>query len=386
MKYRFSTGQAIRLDLSTRLVQGIAIFLLTLLALSIIRSCQIANYYPENVVIPSSIWFKAYWMGLRFDAKWLAILFIPGWISLIIATFTPEKISVWLMRYPMRWFTFAGVFTALVLALVNYFYIGFYQSPINSLIFGLFEDDTSAILKTVWHDYPIIPCLLELTLSLTVIFWGAHWLSFRWIKERQLGKKLVISLIILTTLLLAGLARGSFGVFPLRETDMAVSDNSFVNLNVPGGSHALYMAWQERKQNDLKKDPLAGVRMYGFSSPDEAHHLLEESSPKNTSDTIHSVPAKKPHVVFALMEAFGRELINTHDPVHNDVLGRLAPYMKSGDFFNRAISVEHGTFPSLEGILFDTPVKSLTQSRYGHRPFSFSVMRKFKMPAIALSF
>ncbi len=78
------------------------------------------------------------------------------------------------------------------------------------------------------------------------------------------------------------------------------------------------------------------------------------------------------------MEAWGRELIDAHEPGRNDTLGRLAPFLQRDDYFPHAISVEHGTFPSLEGLLFDTPVTPLTQSRYGQQPFSFAVTRPFK--------
>ena len=51
----------------------------------------------------------------------------------------------------------AGVaFVYVMLSLVNLHYFGFYKTPIDSLVFGLVEDDTVAVLQTIWRDFPVI--------------------------------------------------------------------------------------------------------------------------------------------------------------------------------------------------------------------------------------
>lgn len=363
-----------------RTLQGAGIFLLALLAATLIRTCLVVTYHPVNAVIPVSHWVSAFWMGMRFDAKWLAtFLFLP-WLCLVIATFLPSKTASQLIHYPVRFLLFLGVALFFVLDIINYFYYGFYQSPINSLIFGLFEDDTGAILKTIWQDYPVFLCLLIFFALLFAVLWLPERLSQRYPAYRAFSVKATAAAMIVVTCTLALLIRGSFGVFPLRENDLAVTNNAFVNATVSNGQQALYMAWKERRQNDLKNDPLAGLKKYGFRSPEEAVAFLKGQDDKNLRASLpaYPVPSHRPHVVFALMEAFGRELIDTHDPVHNDVLGSLASHLQTGDFFTRAISVEHGTFPSLEGILFDTPITPLMQSRYGYQPFPFSAVSAFK--------
>ena len=47
-----------------------------------------------------------------------------------------------------------------MLSLVNLHYFGFYKTPIDSLVFGLVEDDTQAVLITIWEDFPVIWTLL----------------------------------------------------------------------------------------------------------------------------------------------------------------------------------------------------------------------------------
>ena len=41
------------------------------------------------------------------------------------------------------------------LSLGNYGFYGFYGTPFSPLVFGLFQDDTEAILVTLWKDWPI---------------------------------------------------------------------------------------------------------------------------------------------------------------------------------------------------------------------------------------
>lgn len=54
------------------------------------------------------------------------------------------------------------------LSLGNYEFYGFYGTPFSSLVFGLFQDDTEAILVTLWKDWPIFSYLIAWVL-LTII-------------------------------------------------------------------------------------------------------------------------------------------------------------------------------------------------------------------------
>jgi hypothetical protein len=59
-------------------------------------------------------------------------------------------------------------FVYVMLSLVNLHYFGFYKTPIDSLVFGLVEDDTVAVLQTIWRDFPVVWTLL-LAVLLTVL-------------------------------------------------------------------------------------------------------------------------------------------------------------------------------------------------------------------------
>lgn len=330
--------------------------------------------------------FSVFWMGLRFDAKLLAVLLGP-WLLLGTCLLPLPTILVRVWRW--LWPVWAGLVMLLInlLAVINHFYFGFYQGPLNALVFGLFEDDTQAVIATVISDYPAF-----LLLSVLFIMLAAQLLLMRLARLRRPSRwgwpraTLVISLSLVA---LIGLGRGSLGTFPLREMHMAVTDNTFLNDMVPSGPQALYLAWQERGAKDIGDDPESGLKRYGFTSPIEAAHVLgwEEVSDEATllERMRRTTPAREmlednpPHVIFSLMESWGRPLLDFDDPDTNDLLGRLRPWFTKADYFPKAISSENGTLPSLEGLLLDTPISPLTQSRYGYHSFSTSAALPFQL-------
>lgn len=364
--------------------QGLLLAVLLLVFLTGMRVWLVLGYAPADTAALKQDWLHALLMGLRFDAKWVASTLLPAWLLLALAQALPGGLRRLLDQLVVRVYAPLAVAALTLVSIVNHFYFGFYLSPINPIVFGLFEDDTGAILSTVWRDYPVVSGTLAWLAATALILWLAGRSRGRsaiagW------GKPAQALMVVLTVLGFALLARGSLGTFPLRETDVAVSTNSFINSTVPNGPQALYTAWGIRKEMDLGRDPYAGLKRFGFKTPLEAAHALgwqgdDEAALARSVSTFAkpSLSAPRPHVVFALMESFGRELLNTQDPVANDVLGRLAPHFDQDYYFSRAISIEHGTFPSLEGLLYGTPISPLTQSGYGYKPFPFSAVKPFK--------
>lgn len=73
----------------------------------------------------------------------------------------------------------------------------------------------------------------------------------------------------------------------------------------------------------------------------------------------------------------GREQFETHG-AGNDQLGLLEPELRNALLFRKGICIGSGTFPSLEGILFDTPLTPLTQTVYGRKPLSVSRIHAYR--------
>lgn len=354
--------------------------------LALMRVLLWQSYAPPTLEAPAGEMWQAFWMGLRFDAKIMAVVLGP-W--LIVATVLLPLPRVFLAGWRRLWLVWAIATMALVnlLALINHFFFSFYQGPINSLIFGLFEDDTQAVLETIWSDYPVFPLLIVL-IGMTGIQ-VALMRRGRRHERRRLGWPQATLLVAASWVALVGLGRGTLGTFPLREMHMSVSSNAFVNDLVPSGPEALYLAWNERQANRIGDDPQSGLARYGFSSPMTAANVLgwsQADTPQAVLDrmtvTTPVRPAaeeKPPHVVVSLMEGWGRHPLDFDDAENNDLLGRLRPWVKEkADYFPYALSSGNGTYPSLEGILFDTPISPLTQSRYGYRQYSTSTVLPYQ--------
>ena len=78
------------------------------------------------------------------------------------------------------------------------------------------------------------------------------------------------------------------------------------------------------------------------------------------------------------MESMGRDVFESHKPGVNDTLGALAGELDSALVFKQSLCVGQATFPTLEGLLFDSPLNPITQSRYGRHVFDFSRMLEYK--------
>jgi len=172
---------------------------------------------------------------------------------------------------------------------------------------------------------------------------------------------------------------------------IAVSSDVFTNHLVPNGLWALNEARRSRQRYDLGNNVDSGLQRYGFANVEEAitaSGFIEQTIASTINAEIEStstnafdwrwqslpnwpdtqLPApSRPHVVVAVMESWGRQLMEFDDADTNDMLGRLRPWLDEGrlDYFDHALSSQPGTYPSLEALLLDTPLTPLTQTRYG---------------------
>lgn len=357
-----------------RLLQSAVFYAAALLFLTVVRALFCGVYKPADVSWADCL--PALWMGLRVDAKWAGILLAPAWIFVLLGLWKPV---FWRAAKVLG---ALGAALMLVVAVVNFGYYDFYGTPISPIIFGFLQDDTKAIIATIWKDWPVFRYLLVFALALCfapACAWAVGRLCGGQAATASVGGRrgaiLLAVASLVMTVALVGLIRGSFGKFPLRQQDYAVSTHVFVNAAVPGGAASLYEAWKGQKALELKGGAGAALTAMGFRTKQEAEDVL---AALRRPETPLPAPAEKPHVVFAVMESMGRDIFESHHLPDNDTLGALAAELEQAVVFRNAVSVENGTFPSLEGLLFDTPLSPLTQSRYGRKTFPFSKVLDFK--------
>lgn len=344
------------------------------LALSLIRLGQLAYFWPSGYRASTTDLATIVVQGFRFDLKVSAI---AGFLLLLVLPWVSGKVHG----------RIAGVvaFVYVMLSLVNLHYFGFYKTPIDSLVFGLMEDDTAAVLQTIWRDFPVVWTLV-LAAALT---WGSvvvhrrlvhHMQPDTLLRTHHAAVKVVLAVIVFFALLFAG--KGTVREMALQRQHLTVTTSQFLNDMVPNGVIAMKYAWDSRGQSQNLSDPLVGLKAMGFESAQAAAQALglpygTEAEVKAALTAHDPLPsgARKKNLVFFLMESWSAEPLLYQSPQF-DVLGRLAPTLADPGkvcHFSNFDSAHAGTHPSLEAILFSTPITPLTLGDVGRKPIPWAI-------------
>jgi len=380
MKFSLRTfGHHVLGALASATLQAWAMVLCLALVLSLLRVGQIAWHWPEGFQTSwPDLWAVVY-QGARFDLKVCAAAAILIWPLLFLA---PSR------RHGVLAGTVAVLFVAA--SLINLHYFGFYKTPIDPVVFGFFEDDTKAIVQTIWSDFPVF-----LTLAVLV---GASWAAMaarkllyghlslklnRGLGERRIPVWATLLGVLLGLFLLVLTTKGTLRAMALGRQNVSVTTSQFLNDMVPNGVIAFKFAWDARRDSQNLKDPVLGLRRLGYGSPLEAAKVLgiEATDEAALRAALFAqggatpAPAAQPrkNLLFFLMESWSAEPFLYHDRKEFDVLGRLAPTMAQACHFSNFDSAQPGTHPSLEAILFSTPITPLTLGPQGKTPIPWSI-------------
>ncbi|MDH4235422.1 MAG: hypothetical protein OEV15_09860, partial [Gallionella sp.] len=315
------------------------------LALSALRAGQIAYHWPNDFHAPWPDIFSVLFQGGRFDLKASAT---AGLLLFPLFAIAPRRAG-WI----------AGAITAILIfiSLINLHYFGFYKTPIDPIVFGFFEDDTKAIVQTIWSDFPVV-----LTLATLAGFSIASITASRWLYGR-LNPVLVKPSrpawvmgtgIVLAFVLLVFSIKGTLRSIGLVRQNLTVTTSQFLNDMVPNGAIALLFAWDQRKDSQDLRDPLTGLHRLGFDTPfDAARELgIRASDAESLRKAMYvngneqAPAAHKKNLLFFQMESWSAEPFLYQSPEF-DVLGRLEQTLPDACHFNNFDSAQGGTHPTL---------------------------------------
>jgi len=384
MKFSWRTfGRHLLGGMASATLQAWVMVLCVAFTLSVLRVAQIAWHWPEGFEAPLADLWSVVFQGARFDLKVCAAAALLLWPLLLIV--------------PARWHggpTGAVAVLFVTASLVNLHYFGFYKTPIDPVVFGFFEDDTKAIVQTIWSDFPVL-----LTLAVLV---GASWGAIaarqvlygrlsrrlnRGVAERLIPVPVTLLGVLLALFLLALTTKGTLRAMALGRQNVSVTTSQFLNDMVPNGVIALKFAWDGRRDSQNLTDPLLGLRRLGYGSPREAAKVLGIEAPDEAAlraalfaraGAVAHPPAAHKNLLFFLMESWSAEPFLYHDARDFDVLGRLAPTLGQACHFSNFDSAQPGTHPSLEAILFSTPITPLTLGPQGKSPIPWAIPRVLK--------
>jgi len=341
------------------------------LCLSLIRLIHLWYYWPSGDAAVGAELHKALWMGLRFDLKVCAIAALLLWPVLSLPRLARRGLMLW-----------GGLY--ILLALVNFYYYGFYKTPIDSVVFGVMDDDTQAIFKTIWLDFPIAQIAVFLVLAQTVAVGGMWRLARRWDAVWQSLSPRPRVLWALPVLLLAVLVagKGTLKGMALQPNHLTVTTKAFLNDAVPNGVTALHNAWFAYSESSDVGHANTGLLHHGFASPQDAARALgwPDDAEDDIARRLRAAGVNRPtgqHLVFFQMESWGAEPLRYQAP-HLDVLGSLQPQLASATLFHNFDAAHVGTHPSLEAILFGTPVTPISTGRYRDVVFDWGLASVFK--------
>jgi phosphoglycerol transferase MdoB-like AlkP superfamily enzyme len=333
--------------------------------------------------------FRSLWLGIRFDlSAFCHLSIIPFLIWLLWLIVGPTRWGRTIIEgQRWLWLCLLSVFTFILAA--DFTYYGYFQDHFNAMVFGLFEDDTRSILKTIWKNYPVIKIFGFLSLAV----WALNfWLRRLWShlpparSKYGWGEKVLVIVVFLAL----GLgARGTLGLFPLEIMHTTISANAFLNTLSFNGAHALVhaiqlydqqrQAWNENlKQLGYLDQP--GQAIFDFNGRKVTAKFHLDQLPL-TQLTSKKAPAISPHVVVVLMESWGSDWM-TEQTSTFDVMGAFARH-RHEDFFTPFLMPSSvATIGSLGSLSVDLPHRFyspfLTESFYLGVEFSTAPARIFQ--------
>lgn len=350
-----------------------------------------AFYFGETseIFTDMSLFRTALFLGLRFDLIPLAYINAVPFLLLNIAYLIPGKRIILITRALIISILVFG-YTALVwLYVCDLAFYSYYQDHMNVLFFGLFEDDTYAVLMSVWKNYNV-PVLLSL------IFF-VHWLWYRFVKlmfspfefdlkPRKFDWKMPVTFLT-GLIILAFFGRGTFTRLPLSIEDSYFSNNDFMNEVALNGIISLNRAIKIRKTYGKGEfDFTASLGFTGWQDAYEAAYGKKPTAPTLIENLKRKTPLnpaldKNPkHVVMVVMESFG-SYWNEEDAEDFQILGELKKHFQDGYLFRNFLPAENGTIGSIVSVATSQPIRPgarfLPESEFlnthirssGHLPF-----------------
>ena len=279
--------------------------LLGIVLLMLVRLALIASLW-SSAGPQADAWgvLTALLRGFPFDCRTTVIALLP---TLVFSLTT----VAWPLAQQRRWLriVLGALFVTVVLALsaVDRFYFLEYANQFDHFVIGLVFDDTTAILRTVWQQYPVVWAVLGIAMALAGSAWLlarlTRWQPLPWCERRS---RLTIALLLpLALVAIVCGARGSISHLPAQSKNVAVTpDEKLLNKFVLNPLTALQGAIQDFRENRgdraaFKPEQVraAAERLSGISTaqPDLDSYFVRSA---------HGAAQPPRHIVVLVMESY----------------------------------------------------------------------------------
>lgn len=333
-----------------------------LLLLTLFRGLLFLMYSPgyDDGAVQDII--SAFWLGFRIDLVLVSHLLILPLLFVAVNQMTRNRIAIaTVQKIITLYYVVMGLTVSAVIGM-DFGFFSYFNEHINILFFGIFEDDTWALIEIARKNYN----LLLITFLIVLYAWLFTFLVRRLI-ARQRPLKLtmrpryqVLVYVGLLALVFVG-ARGSVGTFPLLKLIPDVSTDTFINALPKSGVFELqrasnqFLLSKRGSYNKIKSMGYEGKMAQAFKDflqtdtleySDLAANLDKKTEPNNL------VEKRPPHVVVVMMEGFGSPILAYQSPDF-DIMRRMKKHFDEDIVFMNFVSTQSGTIASLEPMLLN---------------------------------
>ena len=364
--------------------------LVMLVIMSLFRLFFYFSFAPDNLKnVPFSEILGAFWLGSRLDLSILGYTFIPIILMAIVFTLLQGKVSYKFAKPFFLWYlVLIDLIVTLILA-VDYGYYAFFNEHISIFIFGFFNDDTTALLKIFWKNYPTIKIFaIAILYIFGLIFIIKRIFSIPMSQKKETFKIYTQFSILFTFILITILAiRGSFGMFPISHWIKDVSSNHFVNQVRKDSVYSLidainYYKKSLKSQRNLVKEMGFENNISGaFQIVTNKKTINLQKPEKNLLKTTpynKKLEKLKPNVVVIQIESFGTPILK-YESKHFDIMRHLKKHFEQDTLFTDFISAANGTIVSMEPMLLNLVARPNTI------PYGQSMFKNMHFPTAAAS-
>jgi phosphoglycerol transferase MdoB-like AlkP superfamily enzyme len=373
-------------QLSVHLFRLIAVLGCMLLLSFIYRLIFLGYYgsYTEWQEYASDLPF-GFFQGLRVDTQVSLYFLFPLVVLAIVAGIFGRKIfSV----FAQIWSSIAIILYAALL-ITDFYYYGYFNSHFSISTFGIIDDDTQAVLQSIWEDYPVLGVSSFFVVLSVALVYLIRWIYHCGALERLSRWRVMgyLSFIIFPVVVL--LMRGSIGLFPLRNHDAMVSKNNFINMVCVNPILSLkdaYLAYSSGKQS-WDVDEMLHVAGYASAAQLVAEYLNVpvDSIKGDPLDYLQCVTEydkflsdNPPHVVFLQMESMGINGLSMQSD-NLDILGTLKDELNHCAYFPYFLPyTSESTVGTLEGMVIFNVSGYVIQSAMEGKPILSSIACPFK--------
>lgn len=356
----------------------VKVYLLGLFLFGVFRFIYLLRFGEDDIFSNYSYdLVAAFITGIRFDTQILCYAFALIFLINFLFFINKTKLHNTLIAFSKVYSIVILIVLAFIIIVDHQFYT-YFQTHINILVYGFMEDDTSAVMASVWSDHPVFKILFSFSLLIFILY---KVITKIYSQQKTISKPLnryagIGLMILFIGMFLLGI-RGSIGIFPLQIDDSTVSENRFINSLTLNGLFTLEKAIEERNESNKPIYKVDVINNSGYNSLKEImsdYYSLPTDSFRsdNYLDYLFETTAvdslleqDPPNVIFILMESFGGYYLNFHSEKLN-LLGSLEEHLDDGVMFSNFLSSTQGTIYSLESIMInkDHPIISNTNRRF----------------------